>query len=230
MEPQACCSQIWVSVEPTKTHVKAPGAKFFGCLYNADGVHPDPEKVNAIHVLPEPTNITELQEFLGMVTYLSPFILGLSTLTAPLCELLKKDRLHLELHLWCHLPACQGCHCQWHHPQVLQPLTSHNHTSWCLTSGPWCSACQQQQTNCLCQQSTHQNWMWLHQYRKIDACCCLWSWEIQNLCLWLILYHQIRPQAPGIHLPEEPGRHTSLAAAHAIAPPGLWLHHPLPPQ
>ena len=26
-----------------------------------------------------------------MVTYLSPFILGLSTLTAPLCELLKKD-------------------------------------------------------------------------------------------------------------------------------------------
>ena len=26
-----------------------------------------------------------------MVIYLSPFILGLSTLTAPLCELLKKD-------------------------------------------------------------------------------------------------------------------------------------------
>ena len=26
---------------------------------------------------------------------------------------------------------------------------------------------------------------------------------------------------PGIHLPEEPGRHTSLAAAHATVPPGL---------
>ena len=47
--------------------------------------------VNAIHALPVPTNVTELQEFLGMVTYLSPFIPGLSTLTAPLCELLKKD-------------------------------------------------------------------------------------------------------------------------------------------
>ena len=34
-------------------------------------------------------------------------------------------------------------------------------------------------------------------------------------------YHQIRPQAPGIHLPEEPGRHASLAAAHTTVAPGL---------
>ena len=32
---------------------------------------------------------------------------------------------------------------------------------------------------------------------------------------------KVRPQAPGIHLPEEPGRHASLPAAHATAPPGL---------
>ena len=76
---------------PQKTHVKAPAVYFFSCLYNADGVRPDPDKVNTVHALPAPTNITELQEFLGMVTYLSPFIPGLSSLTAPLCELLKKD-------------------------------------------------------------------------------------------------------------------------------------------
>ena len=76
---------------PQKTHVKAPAVNFFGCPYDADGIHLDPEEVNAIHTLPAPTNITELQEFLGMVTYLSPFIPGLSTLTVPLCELLKKD-------------------------------------------------------------------------------------------------------------------------------------------
>ena len=76
---------------PQKTHVKAQAINFFGCLYNANGVHPDPGKVNAVHALPAPTNITELQEFLGLVTYLSPFIPGLSTLTAPLWELLKKD-------------------------------------------------------------------------------------------------------------------------------------------
>ena len=76
---------------PQKTHVKASTVNFFGCLYDANGVHPDPDKVDAIHTLPAPTNVTKLQEFLGMVKYLSPFIPGLSTLTAPLHELLKKD-------------------------------------------------------------------------------------------------------------------------------------------
>ena len=71
--------------------MKAPAVNFFGCLYVADGVHPDPGKVNVMHALPAPTNVTELQEFLGMVMYLGPFISSLSTLTAPLCELLKKD-------------------------------------------------------------------------------------------------------------------------------------------
>ena len=69
---------------PQKTHVKAQAVNFFGCLYNANGIHPDPGKVEAVHALPAPTNVTELQEFLGLVTYLSPFIPGLSTLTAPL--------------------------------------------------------------------------------------------------------------------------------------------------
>ena len=72
-------------------HVKAPTANFFGCLYDANSVHPDPEKVNAVHALPVPTNVTELQEFLSMVTYLNSFICGLSTLTTPLWEHLRKD-------------------------------------------------------------------------------------------------------------------------------------------
>ena len=71
--------------------MKAQAINFFGCLYDANGVHLDPGKVNAVHTLPAPTNVTVLQEFLGLVMYLSPFIPGLSTLTAPLCELLKKD-------------------------------------------------------------------------------------------------------------------------------------------
>ena len=69
---------------PQKTTMKAQSINFFRCLYGANGVHPDPGKVDAIHALLAPTNITEFQEFLGLVTYLSPFIPGLSTLTAPL--------------------------------------------------------------------------------------------------------------------------------------------------
>ena len=76
---------------PQKTHMKAQAVNFFGCLYDANGVHPGPGKIDTVHALPVPTNVTELQEFLDLVTYLSPFIPGLSTLTAPLCKLLKKD-------------------------------------------------------------------------------------------------------------------------------------------
>ena len=76
---------------PQKTHMKVQAINFFGCLYNVNGVHLDLGKVDAVHALLAPTNITELQEFLGLVTYLSPFIPGLPTLTTPLQELLKKD-------------------------------------------------------------------------------------------------------------------------------------------
>ena len=65
--------------------------KFFGCLYDESGVHPDPENVDDVHALPTPTNITELQEFLGTVTHLSSFIPSLSTLTTALHMLLKND-------------------------------------------------------------------------------------------------------------------------------------------
>ena len=71
--------------------MKAQAVNFSGCLYDANGVHPDLGKVDAVHALPMPTNVTKLQEFLVLVMYLSPFISGLSILTAPLHELLKKD-------------------------------------------------------------------------------------------------------------------------------------------
>ena len=41
--------------------------------------------------MPSPETQSQLQQFLGMVTYLSPFIPSLSAHTAPLWELLKKD-------------------------------------------------------------------------------------------------------------------------------------------
>ena len=34
-----------VVFNPQKMHVKVPAVNFFGCLYDANGVHPDPEKL-----------------------------------------------------------------------------------------------------------------------------------------------------------------------------------------
>ena len=53
-------SEYGVVVNPQKMHVNAPAVNIFGCLYNANGVHPDPEKIDAVHALPAPTNVTEL--------------------------------------------------------------------------------------------------------------------------------------------------------------------------
>ena len=50
-------------------------------------VHLDPGKVDAVHApCQHPQTSPELQEFLGLVTYLGPFIPGLSTLTAHPCR------------------------------------------------------------------------------------------------------------------------------------------------
>ena len=68
MEAHVSCLKVWLVFNPKKTQVKAPVVKFFGMLYDESGVHPDSEKVDAVHALPTPANITELQEFLGMVT------------------------------------------------------------------------------------------------------------------------------------------------------------------
>ena len=63
---------------------------FLGCVYVANGGHPDLEKVSAVHKMPAPKTANQLQKFLRLVTDLSPFIPSLSTFTAPLHELLKK--------------------------------------------------------------------------------------------------------------------------------------------
>ena len=67
-----------------RCEVKKDSVTFFGTVYDANGAHPDPKKVDTIHKMPPPDNKQQLQHFLGMVTYLPPFIPSLSTHTAPL--------------------------------------------------------------------------------------------------------------------------------------------------
>ena len=57
-----------------KCEVKSNSFKFFGSVCDKHGAHPDPSKVSVIKEMPAPQNKGELQSFLGMVTYLSPFI------------------------------------------------------------------------------------------------------------------------------------------------------------
>ena len=62
--------------------------QFLGHVIDAEGVHPAPEKVQAIVEAPSPVTVTELRSFLGMLHYYGKFLPNLSTLLHPLNNLL----------------------------------------------------------------------------------------------------------------------------------------------
>ena len=64
---------------------------YLGHILTQDGIKVDDNKVFAIQNMPIPQNKEELMRFLGMVTYLTKFIPTMSTITAPLRNLLEKD-------------------------------------------------------------------------------------------------------------------------------------------
>ena len=80
-----------LSFNSEKCQIRVKEIPFFGQIYNADGVRPDPERVEAILELPSPETKTELQEFLGIATYMSTYVPRLSYHTVVLRELWKSD-------------------------------------------------------------------------------------------------------------------------------------------
>ena len=64
---------------------------FLGHRVDADGIHPLPEKVEAVVKAPTPRNLKELKFFLGLLSYYSKFLPDLSSILAPLYRLLCKD-------------------------------------------------------------------------------------------------------------------------------------------
>ena len=66
---------------------------FLGHIITSDGIYADDKKILAIRNMPYPTNVKELQRFLGSVNYLGKFIPHLSDHTDPLRKLLQNDVL-----------------------------------------------------------------------------------------------------------------------------------------
>ena len=74
-----------------KCAINQEQVRFFGAIFDKNGIHQDPQKVEEIKSLPSPTSITELQKVLRIITYMAPFIPGLSDLKTNLRELRRKD-------------------------------------------------------------------------------------------------------------------------------------------
>ena len=87
-----------IKLKPSKCSLRVSEVKFVGHIITDKGLKPDDSKIEAIRNMPSPTNRKELERFLGMINYLSKFLPNLSSVTAPLRELIKKENEWQWLH------------------------------------------------------------------------------------------------------------------------------------
>ena len=86
-------AQAGVSLNAEKCDFSQSSVKFLGHIIDGTGIHPDPEKVQAIQAMKEPNNTTELRRFLGMTNQLAKFTPSLAEQAKPLRDLLSKKNL-----------------------------------------------------------------------------------------------------------------------------------------
>ena len=65
---------------------------FLGHILTAEGVAVDPEKVKVMSNWQQPTNVSEIKNFLGLAGYYRRFIEGFSKIARPMTEQLKKEK------------------------------------------------------------------------------------------------------------------------------------------
>ncbi|KAL0152410.1 hypothetical protein M9458_052133 [Cirrhinus mrigala] len=88
--------QVNLRLNPLKCKFRLNEVSYVGHVFSNDALHADPSKIKAISEMPEPTNATSLQRFLGvlilgMVNYMGKFIPNLSDISSPLHQLTHKD-------------------------------------------------------------------------------------------------------------------------------------------
>jgi len=67
-----------------------PRIEVFGMVFSADGMSPDPARVEAIKQAEAPTFVTDVCSLIGMTNYVSRFIRSYADIMAPLCDLTHK--------------------------------------------------------------------------------------------------------------------------------------------
>ena len=104
-----------LKLKPSKCSFFQQSIKFLGHQVSAEGVSPDPDKVAAVKAWPIPSNVSEVQSFLGFLGFYRRFIQGFSKIAKPLHDLvqaagaagLKKRRVKRLPFKWedCHQKA-----------------------------------------------------------------------------------------------------------------------------
>ena len=78
---------VGICINATKSSFALHEIEYLGYILTRDGIKPQPEKVQAILALKEPTLVKELRKFLGMVQYYRDVWEKRSHMVAPLTDL-----------------------------------------------------------------------------------------------------------------------------------------------
>ena len=89
-------SQANLKLNWDKCHVGQERVKYLGHWLTQEGVKPDSGKLQAIADMPAPKSLTDVQRFLGMITYMGKFIPQLSQITEPLRSLAKRTPFQVD--------------------------------------------------------------------------------------------------------------------------------------
>ena len=84
------CKEYNLRVNPSKCAFGVSLGMFLGFLIHKRGIDLDPTKAKVIAALTLPETLKELRSFVGKVSYLKRFILGLAEILEPLVEQTKK--------------------------------------------------------------------------------------------------------------------------------------------
>ena len=84
------CRERGLKLNKKKIKFKQDSVAYMGHIFGKQGLSPDPVKVQVVRDMPRPTDIQGVQRLVGVVTYLSKFMLQLSSICEPLRRLTDK--------------------------------------------------------------------------------------------------------------------------------------------
>ncbi|XP_048577062.1 uncharacterized protein K02A2.6-like [Nematostella vectensis] len=85
------CRQKSIKLNKEKLKLRCAEVKFIGHVVSADGLKPDPDKLQGIEEMPTPTNKQDIKRLLVMANYLQKFAPNLSEAAAPMREVLREE-------------------------------------------------------------------------------------------------------------------------------------------
>ena len=80
-----------LKLKPGKCHFVRQTVEYLGHVITPSGLQPNPNQVSAIRDYPSPESVTQVRQFLGMISYYRRFIEGFAKVASPLHSLTRKD-------------------------------------------------------------------------------------------------------------------------------------------